>query len=96
MRKTGSGIYGPGFLGLTAIWILVSIAACAHEVQRMPIEELNGLLNNPEVIVLDVRAPGDWQGSDSKIKGAFRETRENFDEWADKYSKDKTLVLYCA
>jgi predicted sulfurtransferase len=96
MRKTGSRICGPGILGLTVIWILVSNAACADEVQRIPIEELKGLLNNPDVIVLDVRAPGDWEGSDSKIQGAIRETWDNFDDWADKYPKDKTLVLYCA
>lgn len=96
MSKKRSGIFVPAVLGLAAICLLVSIAAFADEAQRMSVEDLKALLNNPDVIVLDVRAPGDWEGSDSKIQGAIRETWDNFDDWADKYTKDKTLVLYCA
>jgi len=43
-----------------------------------------------------VRYKKDWTDSDSKIKGAIREDPESIKSWAEKYSKDKTFVLYCA
>jgi hypothetical protein len=63
---------------------------------RMTQEELKGLLGNPDLIIVDVRFGRDWTGSDLKIKGAVREDPENIESWANKYAKDKTLVLYCA
>jgi rhodanese-related sulfurtransferase len=47
-------------------------------------------------VLIDVRAGKDWTESDTKIKGAVREDPKEFSSWADKYPKDKTLVLYCA
>jgi hypothetical protein len=38
----------------------------------------------------------DWADSDLKIKGAVREDPKVFESWANKYPKDKTIVLYCA
>ena len=75
---------------------LFAMAALAGDVPRMTKEELKGLLGNPNVIVLDVRVTYVWERSDSKIKGAYRESKEDFNAWADKYPKTKTLVLYCA
>ena len=60
-------------------------------------EELKPLLDNPEVIVLDVRLLDEWKRGDLKIKGAVREDPEkDYRTWASKYSKDKTLVFYCS
>jgi rhodanese-related sulfurtransferase len=59
-------------------------------------DELKALLGNPELIILDVRLGGDWKDSDLKIKGAVREDPNDTESWANKYSKDKTLVLYCS
>jgi len=59
-------------------------------------EELRALLDDPTVVILDVRASRDWNRSQRKIKGAIRENPRLFESWADKYAKDKTLVLYCA
>jgi hypothetical protein len=70
-----------------------SVAAAG--VPRMLAEELNGMLGTPDVIVIDVRRGREWDGSDSKIKGAVRETGF-VKKWAGKYPKDKTIVLYCA
>ena len=63
---------------------------------RMTITELKKLLGNSDVITIDVRIAKDWKTSTLKIKGAVWEDPMNFQSWADKYSKDKTLVLYCA
>jgi rhodanese-related sulfurtransferase len=60
-------------------------------------EELKGMLDRPDVVVIDVRQAGDLEKSNLKIKGAVREDpRQDVKAWADKYSKDKTIVLYCA
>jgi hypothetical protein len=71
--------------------------ACAAEVPRMSTEELNALLSSPEVVIIDVRTGGDWDKSKEKIKGAVREDpNKNAKSWADKYSKDETIILYCS
>lgn len=96
MRKSKRIMSMSGVMVLTAIWMLACSVVSAADAPRMSTEELKGLLGNPDVIILDVRTGGDWDASDSKITGANRETKENFENWADKYPKDKTLVLYCA
>lgn len=55
--------------------------------------EANGE-NSP--IVLDARFEGQWEDSEYRIKGAVRENPDDFESWADKYPKDKLIVLYCA
>ena len=70
--------------------------ARSAEAPRMAREELKAMLGNPDVVVIDVRTPGDWKGSDSKIKGSVREEPGAIESWVMKYPKDKTLVLYCA
>lgn len=68
-------------------------------VPRMTKEKLNSLLGNSDldVIILDVRLGKEWYNSKWKIKGAVREDPEkDVKAWADKYPKDKTLVLYCS
>jgi rhodanese-related sulfurtransferase len=59
-------------------------------------DELKGMLGNPDLVIIDVRTQQNWADSDLKIRGAVREDPESLDSWANKYPKDKTLVLYCA
>jgi rhodanese-related sulfurtransferase len=75
---------------------LVSGAAAAQTVPRMPKDQLKKLLGNPKVKVIDVRTGSDWEASGIKIKGALRETPYRADQWAKKYDRNQTLVLYCA
>jgi len=82
-------------IGLVLSWMLVTIAQ-TEEIPRMTKEELKGTLGKPEVIIIDVRANADWAGSKLKIKGAVRENPRKVASWMDKYSKDKTIVFYCA
>jgi hypothetical protein len=64
-------------------------------VPRMAKEELRSLRGNPDLIILDVREPDDWNKSRDKIAGAVREDPEkDIKTWADKYPKTKTLVFY--
>jgi hypothetical protein len=65
------------------------------EVPRMTKEELRPMLGSPDVAILDVRVGAEWTSSKLKIQGAIREDPEKgIKSWAEKYPKDKTLVLY--
>ena len=63
-------------------------------VTMVAIDELRGMLDNPDFTLIDVRYDKDWEGSDMKIKGAVREDYRDVKSWGDKYPKDKLLVLY--
>jgi rhodanese-related sulfurtransferase len=87
---------------LAAIAMVLAVVAffaapvAAQDVKKMTIEELKGMLGNPDLVVIDVRRQGDWKSSKVKIKGAVREDQDKVDAWMSKYPKDKTLVFYCA
>ena len=80
-----------------AVLAMLHPPAITAEVSRMAKEELKALLGNPDVIILDVRAGFDWEDSEWKIPGAVREDpKKEVRSWAEKYPKEKTLILYCA
>jgi predicted sulfurtransferase len=95
MRKSKPVVF---FIGAATLIFLGSFLgqAMAKEAPRMTKEELKGLMEKPDVVVIDVRAQSDWDGSKEKIQGAVREDPKKVKEWANKYGKDKTLVFYCA
>jgi hypothetical protein len=67
------------------------------KVPRMTKEDLKSLLDNPGVIILDVRIADEWRRSDLKIRGAVHEDPEkDYRTWGAKYPKEKTLVFYCS
>ncbi len=59
-------------------------------------EELKAMIDSPDLVVLDIHQGKDWTSSEHKIQGAVRENPGKPDEWAAKYDKEKTVVLYCA
>mgnify|MGYP006271400231 CR=1 FL=1 len=63
---------------------------------RITKDELKAMLGSPDLVIVDVRYGKDWTDSDIKIKGAVREDPKVFESWANKYAKNKTIVLYCA
>ncbi len=79
-----------------ALGLFFATRLFAADVPKMSKEDLQARIGNPDVIIVDVRAGGDWTANDSKIKGAVREDPGKVDSWMDKYPKDKTLVFYCA
>lgn len=86
---------------IVVLFCLPVISACtafaqSGDVPRMTKEALRPVMGKPEVVIIDVRTGMDWTASDMKIKGAVREDPEALPLWASKYSKDKTLVFYCA
>ncbi len=70
--------------------------ALGQEAPRVDKETLKSWLSDPQVVILDVRAPNDWQGSDKKIKGAVRQEPKEVKTWAASLPKEKKVVLYCA
>ena len=84
-----------GVITVVTICIVTQLAIAA-EVSRITKEELKSRFDDLDVVIVDVRTGKDWKGSELKIKGALREDPSSFSSWANKYPKDKTLVLYCA
>ena len=75
---------------------LMATFAKSADVSRMKKDELKAMLDNPNVVIIDVRANADWVKSNLKVKGAVREDAKKVNSWMEKYSKDKTLVFYCS
>lgn len=67
----------------------------AGSVPKMDKEELKSLLGSDTLVILDVRTGRDWSTSEFKIKDAIRIKGKDLSV-ASKYSKDDTIVLYCA
>ncbi len=84
-----------------ALIILFMVGGCttlakSTDAPRITKEDLKAKLDNPDLVIIDVRYGMDWTGSDLKIKGAVREEPAAVESWAKKYPKEKILVLYCA
>ena len=81
--------------------LLLGISGCAttsekssQTIQQMSKEDLKSQLEDPSLVILDVRRPQDWKKSGKKIKGAVQENPYKFDNWYARYSKAKTILLY--
>jgi rhodanese-related sulfurtransferase len=75
--------------------ILVIAWSCAgRDLPLVDKETLKSWLSDPQVLILDVRAPKDWNVSDKKIKGAVRRDPDAVKTWAVNLPKDKKIVLY--
>jgi rhodanese-related sulfurtransferase len=81
---------------VAALAVCFSVTTGAADVEKMTIQELKSMLGNPDVIIVDVRQPGDYNSSGAKIQGAVREDPGSVSTWMSKYPKDKTLIFYCA
>ena len=85
-----------GVISFFFMFLFIGLNASAQDAPKITKEELKSMLENPDLVVIDIRREGHWTSSDSKIKGAVREDPGKVESWADKYEKDKTYVLYCA
>lgn len=83
-------------LTISLTLLLIGSLAFADGAKRITKEELKGMLDSPDLVLIDVRQDKDWAASVMKIKGALREDPKKPDDWAAKYGKEKTVVLYCA
>ena len=67
----------------------------AKDVPRMTVGELNARLEDPNLLILDVRTGLDWAASELMIKGAERKDPGDFQGWIAQLPSNKTIVLYC-
>jgi rhodanese-related sulfurtransferase len=65
------------------------------EVERITKESLKEMLDDPMLVIMDVRVKSHWESSNRKIKGAIREDPKDVEAWMKRYDREKTLVLYC-
>ncbi len=84
------------FLSIFTVMVACQTLTVAKEVPVMTKDQLKSMLGNPDLTIIDVRYGLDWTESDMKIQGAVREDPVNVKSWADKYPKDRIIVLYCA
>jgi hypothetical protein len=78
-----------------SIWFTTFFSAQAFgQVIKITINQLLESLDNPQLLILDVRTSGSWQASNTKIKGAVRKNPDTFDSWANDLPKNNFLVLY--
>lgn len=66
------------------------------EVALMTKDELKSMMDDPDLVILDVRKGKDWTSSEFKIKGAAYVKPQEYASWAGTYPKSKKFVLYCA
>ncbi len=66
------------------------------EVALMTKDELKAMMDDPDLVILDVRKGKDWTSSEFKIKGAVHAKPKEYASWAGNHSKSKKFVLYCA
>ena len=79
---------------LALIGILFALPVEAANISMISIDQLKLILDNPQVVVIDVRTTKDWRNSPIKIKGAVRGAPKQFKSWSNGFPRDKALVLY--
>ena len=94
MKQEKFSTVKPIVLSLVLFGVMIISAFAADGVPRISKEKLKTMLDNPDVMILDVRTGGDWKHSELKIKGAIRKQPKRFDSWANELPADKMLVLY--
>lgn len=62
----------------------------------MTIETLRETLQEPGLVILDVRRGKDWTSSQHKIPGAVYNDPGEYEKLTQTYSKDTKIVAYCA
>ncbi len=77
-----------------AFAIFLSFPAGASEISMISGIQLKRILDNPEIVIIDVRGSKDWRSSNTKIKGAVQRIPKNFESWAHDFPTDKDLILY--
>ena len=63
------------------------------DIPRISAKELQSMLGRKDLILLDVRPLQQWENSQEKIPGANHEDHTTVDSWAQKYSKNDTIVV---
>jgi len=77
-----------------SIGCVSATTATSKDVSTITKQELRSMLDDPDVIILDVRPEQQWKASELVIRSAVHENPNKVKSWAGTYPKDKTLILY--
>jgi len=83
-------------LSCVAIGLFSAIAMAQAAIERMTKEDLKARLDDPNMVVVDVRTERDWSASELKIKDAVRLDIRDVTTVAADADKARTYVFYCA
>lgn len=83
-------------IGILLVLVFVQQSFASSTIVRITKEELKSMLNDPGIVIIDARRESDWKESHQKIKGAVWEDPDDVNAWAQRYTKDRKIVLYCA
>ena len=93
--KKANGLIRTFLIYFLSIGFTTFLSAQAFgQVIKITIDQLSESLDDPQLLILDVRTSGSWQDSNTKIKGAVRKNPKTFDSWANDLPKNKFLALY--
>ncbi|TAN59791.1 hypothetical protein EPN18_09805 [bacterium] len=86
------------FLTLAVMLVFAgsALAVDPSSVQRISPEELKAkMVRGEDVIIIDARSPGSYNGSSSRIKGDIRIPFSDINAMVDKLPNDKEVAVYC-
>ncbi len=86
-------------LALAGVLLVVPLEtslAAKPELKYVDLETLKGMLEDPQLMIIDVRVPSSWAESDKKIKAAVRQDPGKVPDWGKTLPKDQKIVLYCS
>ena len=71
-------------------------AAERISVPEISVDQVKQMIGMPDTAIIDVRRFRSWWRSSKKIVTAVREDPSKVDKWAQKYTKNMTLIFYCS
>lgn len=76
--------------------VAMMLVACSSKYQTLPMDEFEKAIQEPDVVVVDVRTPREF--SEGHIAGAINidwKAGHFAEEAAQLFDKDKTIAVYC-
>ena len=88
--------YRKALLYVIMLIFITAGTSSAEDLALIEPEQLKAKLDQPDLVILDVRIVSDWKRSDRKIRGALRVDPHDVSSWANKFSKDNVVAVYCS
>jgi len=63
---------------------------------RISIHQIKNMLGKKDLTLLDTRPTQQWKVSTEKIPGAVHHSSFEVQKWSQEYSKNATIITYCA
>lgn len=76
--------------------VLTTAVSCAQTRKDVDPVEAKKMIDKGQVVVIDVRTPGEWDGGHLKNAKLIDISGATFEQQIAKLDKSKTYVVYCA